>query len=167
MRTRLRGAISGGSSRPVAVAGGGAKFLDCDLLVAREIAHVWCQGGTLEVRKSSAAIISTPPPGNGCAQRAVGADQDGGTRQARPRRCRAPTAGPERRGRKVDQHGLAIDDEHVRRVEPAVRDPGGVETRNLLPQALQGLVAHLVAARVLERLEVRPPGDDEGVAIRR
>jgi hypothetical protein len=49
----------------------------------------------------------------------------------------------------------------------AVRDPGAVKTPNLLPEVLQELVPHLAAGRVLERLDVRPGGDNERVAIRR
>ena len=67
----------------------------------------------------------------------------------------------------LDQHRLPVDDDHVREVEPAVGDPGGVQPRDLLPEVIERRVGDVGGRRLLERLGVRFAGHDQRVALGR
>ena len=74
---------------------------------------------------------------------------------------------PERRRGEVDQHRPVGDDEHVARVEPAVRDPGRVQETDLLPELLERAVVHVVRGGELEWIDGRLPRHDDRVSVRR
>ena len=93
MRTRLRGAISGGVSRPVAAAAAARSSL---------MTTSWCRARsrTCGVRAArwrygrASAIISTPPPATRLGELGRHRLARSRRRAARPCRCRAPTAAP-------------------------------------------------------------------------
>jgi hypothetical protein len=124
------------------------------------------QRGALQIREGTTQGVA-PARGQGLAQGTLGADEDGGCDgqlgqvdvQRRLRRA-------ERRRREVDEHGAFVEEEDVARVQPSVGDTGRVEAGDLLEQALERLVAHLLRLEGLERREVGLPCDDERVAVR-
>ncbi len=134
---------------------------------AREIAHVRRQGRPLEVRqrfgRSRRRRRRRPPR----AARASGRRARSTRRAARPRRCRAPTAARRAsppRGRRAS--GPSSTTSTLLAFSRPCEMPGRVQARHLLPQLPRASRRCTCSpARVLERLDVRLPRDDECVAV--
>ena len=96
-----------------------------------------CERGALEVREDAGDGVAAAGL-DGLGQRALGADEDGaGDEELGHVDVERRLRGAERRGRQVDQHRPVVDDEHVARVEPAVRDACRVQPLDLPPQILE------------------------------
>jgi hypothetical protein len=120
----------------------------------------------LQVRQDPADRVA-PAGLDGFAQRTVRAHEDGARDEKLGHvHVEGRLRGAERCGRKVDQHRAVVDDEHVARVEPAVRDARRMQPGDLPPQLLERPVAHLIGPRKLEWVHVRLASNHERVAIR-
>ena len=114
---------------------------------ARQVAQMRGQRGALEVGQHTSDGVA-PPGREGLAQCALGADEHG----ARDHKLghvevERGLRRPERRRGEVDQHRPVVDDEHVARVEPAVRDSGRVQKTDLPPELSERVVVHVVRER--------------------
>ena len=140
-----------GLRRPVAAAAPLAELLEPDLVRARQVAQVRGQRGALQIGKRTGDGVSPTGMRGPREARAPGRRARSTRPAARPRRGRARIAGPRasrRRSRRASARPSTH--EHVARVEPAVRDPGRVQTSDLLPELSERAVVDVIRGRELE-----------------
>ena len=143
-----------------------SKVLERHLVCPSEVADVRSESRRLQVWHRSRHGVDAGAADGG-AQRAVRTDEHrAGDEQLCHVDVQRGSRSAEGGGREADQDGRIVDDHHVAQVQPPVRDVGRVESCHLLPHVSQGLVADVLGNRVLERIDVSLPGDDQCVAVR-
>ena len=144
--------------------GRGAELLQVDLVGVREVSQMGREGGALQVREDAADRVA-PARIDGRLQRSVRADEDGaGDKELGEVDVERGLGSAEGCRREVDEHRPVLDHEHVARVEPTMRDPRTLEPCDLLHQALEHVVGHLLRREALERREVGLARDHQRVA---
>jgi hypothetical protein len=130
-----------------------------------KVAGVRREGSALQIGHRSGHRIGTDAVDRR-TQRAIGPDEHrAGDEQLGDVDVQRGSWSTQGRRGEVAQDGSVVDDHHVAEVEPAVRDPGSMQACGLRPHVCEEVVVDAVDRRVLQRFDVRLPGDDQRVSV--